>query len=320
MFAIYKRELKSYFTSVIACLFIAVTTLISGIFFVYYNLTYGASDMYPVYQCVFILVFTVPILTMKVIADDRRQKTDQLILTAPISVGKIVVGKFFALMTIFAIPILIMCLYPIILSSFGTIAFKTAYTNILGLFLYGMAFIAIGIFISSITESQVISAILSIIVLLLGYMMSSLSSMISSEGNIITTILNCFDLYTPMQNFLNGLIRLSDVVYYISLSVLFLFFTCQSIQKRRWNVPKKTIGTGVFSSAFVAVVVAVTVFVNLIAVQVTSNVTGATLDMTATSLYSITDETKEMLKKLDKDIDIYVMAAKDESDVTVIKL
>lgn len=319
MFAIYKRELRSYFTSVIACLFIAVTTLIAGIFFVYYNLTYGASEMYSVYQCVFILVFTVPILTMKVIADDRRQKTDQLILTAPISVGKIVIGKFLAMMTIFAIPVLIMCLYPIILSSFGTIAFKTAYTNIFGLFLYGMTFIAIGIFISSITESQVISAISSIIVLLLGYMMSSLSTMISSEGNIITTILNCFDLYTPMQNFLNGLIRLSDVVYYISLTVLFLFFTCQSIQKRRWNVSKKTIGTGVFSSAFVAVAVAVTVFVNLIAVQVTSNISGATLDMTATSLYSITDDTVEMLEKLDEDIDVYVMAAKDGADGTIDK-
>ena len=95
MLAIYRRELKSYFTSVIACLSIAVTTLIAGIFFVYYNLSYGVSEMYSVYQCLLILVFTVPILTMKVIADERRQRTDQLILTAPVSVGKIVVGKFF---------------------------------------------------------------------------------------------------------------------------------------------------------------------------------------------------------------------------------
>ena len=119
MLAIYRRELKSYFTSVIACLFIAVTTLIAGIFFVYYNLSYGVSEMYSVYQCLLILVFTVPILTMKVIADERRQRTDQLILTAPVSVGKIVVGKFFALETIYAVPVFVMCLYPLILSSFG---------------------------------------------------------------------------------------------------------------------------------------------------------------------------------------------------------
>ncbi len=101
MFAIYKKELKSYFTSVIACLFIAVTTLISGIFFVFYNLSNGMTSMYAVYECLLILVFTVPILTMRIIADERRQKTDQLILTAPVSIGKIVAGKFLALTTIF---------------------------------------------------------------------------------------------------------------------------------------------------------------------------------------------------------------------------
>ena len=108
-----------------------------------------------------------------------------------------------------------MCLYPLILSSFGTVSFKTSYTNIFGLFLYGTAFIAIGIFISSITESQVISAIISIVVLLMGYMMQSLENMISSNGNILTKILGCFDLYTPVQDFLNGVISLSAVVYYI---------------------------------------------------------------------------------------------------------
>ena len=319
MLAIYRRELKSYFTSVIACLFIAVTTLIAGIFFVYYNLSYGVSEMYSVYQCLLILVFTVPILTMKVIADERRQKTDQLILTAPVSVGKIVVGKFFALETIYAIPVFVMCLYPLILSNFGTVSFKTSYTNIFGLFLYGTAFIAIGIFISSITESQVISAIISIVVLLMGYMMQSLENMISSNGNILTKILGCFDLYTPVQDFLNGVISLSAVVYYISITVLFLFLTCQSIQKRRWNVSKKTIGTGVFSMGFIAIVVAVTVFANMIATTVTAKVSSATIDMTSTALFSISSDTKKMLKKLDSDITIYVMAPKTSADSTIKK-
>lgn len=319
MFAIYKKELKSYFTSVIACLFIAVTTLIAGIFFVYYNLQNGMTSMYSVYQSLFILVFTVPILTMKIIADERRLKTDQLILTAPVSVGKIVLGKFLALATIFIIPILVMCLYPLILSQFGTIIFKTAYTNILGLFLYGLAFIAIGMFISSVTESQVISAILSIVVLLLGYLMGSLTSIISSDGNIFTKILGCFDLYTPMQNFLNGIITLSDVIYYITLIVLFLFFTCQSIQKRRWEISKKFIGTGIFSAGFIAVVVVLVVFINMIAGSVTSRAAWATQDMTAVSLYSISDDTKKMLKDLDNDITFYVMSSEANADATVKK-
>lgn len=319
MLAIYKKELKSYFTSVIACLFISVTTLISGIFFVFYNLTNGYTQMYAAYECLFILVFTVPILTMKIIADERRQKTDQLILTAPVSVGKIVTGKFFALVTIFAIPVLIMCIYPIILTSFGDMPLKMAYSGILGLFLYGVAFIAIGIFISSITESQVISAILSIVVLLLGYLMSSLTSMISSDGNILTKILGCFDLYSPVQNMMNGMIQLADVIYYVSLTVLFLFLTCQSIQKRRWNVSKRTIGTGIFSGSLIAVVVAVTVFINLLASTVTTNTAWASIDMTSQSLYSITKDTKEMLKKLDTDISVYVMASEKNADDTIQK-
>ena len=87
MLAIYEKELKSYFTSVIACLFIAVTTFIAGIFFIYYNLTYGYTQMYAAYNALLILVFTIPILTMKIVADERRLKTDQLILTSPISFG-----------------------------------------------------------------------------------------------------------------------------------------------------------------------------------------------------------------------------------------
>lgn len=319
MFAIYKKELKSYFTSVIACLFIAVTTLISGIFFVFYNLSNGMTSMYAVYECLLILVFTVPILTMRIIADERRQKTDQLILTAPVSVGKIVAGKFLALTTIFAIPVLIMCLYPIILSKFGTMPFKTAYTNIFGLFLYGLVLIAIGTFISSITESQVISAILSIVVLFIGYLMGSLTSLISSGGNILTKILGCFDLYSPVQNFLNGQIRLSDVVYYISLTVLFLFLTCQSIQKRRWNVSKKTIGTGIFSTGFIAIVVALVVFVNLIAGTLTTKETWASIDMTSQKQFSISKTTTDMLKKVDSDINVYVMSSKGDMDDTVKK-
>ena len=319
MLAIYEKELKSYFTSVIACLFIAVTTFIAGIFFIYYNLTYGYTQMYAAYNALLILVFTIPILTMKIVADERRLKTDQLILTSPISVGKTVVGKFLALVTIYLIPVLIMCVYPLILSRFGEVSFRLAYTNILGLFLYGCAFIAIGVFISSITESQVISAILSIVILFMGYMMNSLENMISSSGNVLTKILGAFDLLSPVDEFMSGVISLFGVVYYLTIIVLFLFLTCQSIQKRRWNVSKATISTGVFSTGFIAVAIVVAVFVNLVAGKVTDKSSWASIDMTASKLYSITDDTKKMLKKINDDVVIYVMAAKDGSDDTIKK-
>lgn len=319
MLAIYKKELKSYFTSVIACLFIAVTTLIAGIFFIYYNLTYGLADMYSAYNALMILVFTVPILTMKIIADEKRLKTDQLILSAPISVGKIVMGKYLALLTIFIIPVLVMCIYPIILSAFGTVSFGMAYTNILGLFLYGSALIAIGVFISSITESQVISAILSIVILFVGYIMESITTMISSTENIITKVLGCFDLLTPANEFMSGIISLKYIVYYITIIVLFLFLTCQSIQKRRWNISKNTISTGVFSTTYIVVVLVLTIVVNLVATKITDNVSAASIDMTSAKLYSITENTKKMLAGVENDITVYVMVSEKNADETVKK-
>lgn len=318
MLAIYKKELKSYFTSVVACLFIAITALIEGGFFVMYNLGYGTPYIfYAISNALLIMVFTIPILTMKVLADERRQKTDQLILTAPISVGKVVVGKYLALATIYAIPVLITCTYPIILRMFGEVPLRMSYVGILGMLLYGLAFIAIGMFISSITESQVIAAIVSIVVLFIGYMMSSVTSMISTEGNIITKILGGFDLLTPIDGFVSGVLNISSIVYYVSITLLFIFLTTQSIQKRKWSVSRNTVSTSVFSSTFIAIAIVVTVFVNLIVGKVGEEASWASIDLTDKKLYSISDDTKEMLKNIDDEIVIYVLGNKTTADTTL---
>lgn len=317
MKAIYKRELKSYFSSVIGCLFIAFTTLITGIFFVLYNLMQGYPSLEPpIFYGAMGLALLTPVLTMKVMADERRQKTDQLILTSPVSLFKVVMGKYLALLTIFAIPVLIISTYPLIMSIFGTVTFKLAYTTILGFFLYGAALIALGVFISSITEMQIIAAIISIVLMFLGFFMGSITGLISQEGNIITDILNAFYTMGPLNNIMSGQIALSDFVYYISIIVLFLFLTCQSVQKRRWNASKNTIGTSVFSTITIAIVLVLVVFVNLIATVLTKNVSALTVDTTDTGVYSITDKTEKMLDKLDKDITIFVLSAKGsmESD------
>lgn len=318
MTAIYKKELKLYFTSVIACLFIAITLIIEGGFFVLYNLNYGTPYIiYPVSNAMLILVFTVPILTMRILADEQRQKTDQLIFTAPVSIGKIVVGKYLALSTIYIIPVLVTCIYPLVLKTFGDVPLKMSYTEIFGMLLYGLAFIAIGMFISSITESQVIAAIVSIVVLFAGYMMSSITEAISSEGNIITKILGCFDLFAPAKDFLNGIFSVTAVIYYLSIILLFLFLTTQSIQKRKWNVSKNTISTGVFNTAFVAIAIALTVVVNLVVSKVGENVSWASIDMTDQQLYTITDDTKDMLKDIEDEITIYVLCDQSSADSTL---
>ncbi len=188
MTAIYKRELRSYLTSMIGYIFIFFILLLTGIYFSAYQL--GAA--YPKFEytlsaLTFVFLISVPILTMRILAEERKQKTDQLLLTSPVSVEKIVMGKYLALVTIFAIPMAIICFYPLLMTKFGTVSLGMAYTAILGFFLLGCANLAIGVFISSLTESQVIAAVLTFILLFAFYMMNGISSFFS-EGALSTCI------------------------------------------------------------------------------------------------------------------------------------
>ena len=188
MTAIYKRELRSYLTSMIGYIFIFFILLLTGIYFSAYQL----SAAYPKFEytlsaLTFVFLISVPILTMRILAEERKQKTDQLLLTSPVSVEKIVMGKYLALVTVFAIPMAIICFYPLLMMKFGTVSLGTAYTAILGFFLLGCANLAVGVFISSLTESQVIAAVLTFILLFAFYMMNGISSFFS-EGALSTCI------------------------------------------------------------------------------------------------------------------------------------
>ena len=188
MTAIYKRELRSYLTSMIGYIFIFFILILTGIYFSAYQL--GAA--YPKFEytlsaLTFVFLISVPILTMRILAEERKQKTDQLLLTSPVSVEKIVMGKYLALVTIFAIPMAIICFYPLLMTKFGTVSLGMAYTAILGFFLLGCANLAVGVFISSLTESQVIAAVLTFILLFAFYMMNGISSFFS-EGALSTCI------------------------------------------------------------------------------------------------------------------------------------
>lgn len=209
MTAVYKRELRSYLTSMIGYLFIFFILLLTGIYFSAYQLdaSYPRFE-YTLSALTFVFLISVPILTMRTLAEERKQKTDQLLLTAPVSVGKIVMGKYLALVTIFAIPMAIICLYPLVMSKFGTVSFGTAYTGILGFFLLGCANLAIGVFISSLTESQVIAAVLTFVFLFAFFMMNGISSFFS-EGALSTCITfgllilaASIIIYTMIKNFL----------------------------------------------------------------------------------------------------------------------
>lgn len=316
MFAIYKRELKSYLRSFIGLLFIGATLFFVGLYFYVNNILNGYP--YFAYAVSGVLIFffiSVPVLTMRILAEEKRNKTDQLILTAPVSVGGIVAGKFLALLTIFAMPTAVICLYPPLMARFGNVPMAEAYVAILGFFLYGMMAIAVGVLVSSLTESQVIAAVLTFLILFLTYMMASVCELISPTGNILTRILGCLDMSTPYAGMLNGTLDLKAVVYFVSMTALLLFLTVQSIQKRRYNVSAGGWGIGAYSTGMTAAAVAVVIAVNLIVGELPSSVVS--VDVTADKLYSLTDQTKEYVKGITEDVTIYAIVAEADCDSTL---
>lgn len=316
MKAIFKREFKSYFQNIIGWLYLAATIALYGLYFFVYNLNYGSSKVsYSLNAITFLFLITVPILTMRSLAEEQKSKTDQLILTSPVSVGKIITAKYLAMAAIHTIAVLVIGLTPLLLLCFGKVPLGEAYVAVAGFYLYGLTCIAIGLFVSSLTESQVISAVMTFVFLFLGYMMNGITSTFSASGNILTKILNCYDLVSPLDSFMDGCFSITGVIYYVTVTVLFLFLASQSVQKRRFTVSAKKLKLGVFSLGFVAIAVALTVVVNLFAAELPS--TYMELDATSTKLYSLTDDTKKMLQDMDKDVTIYVIAAEKSADKTV---
>ena len=192
MKAIYKRELRSYFTSMIGCAFVAFLTIIGGVYFMVYNLSSGYPYFaYSLSGVIFAILITIPVLSMKCFAEERKNKTDQLLLTSPVSLPKIILGKYFAMITVFAIPCLIYCLFPLIIKLQGNAHLLVDYTSILAFYLLGCVFIGIGMFLSSLTESPVIAAISTCGVLFFLYMLENLLNYVptSALSSVIVLII-----------------------------------------------------------------------------------------------------------------------------------
>ena len=159
MLAIYKKELRSYFTSMIGYVFIALFLAIIGFFFYMNNLLTGAANFeYTIANVSFVFVLLVPLLTMRIIAEENRQKTEQLLLTSPVTAGDIIMGKFLAIFTILFIVIAVISTYPLIMSRYGQVPYASSYASIIGFLLLGGAYLAMGLFLSSLTDSQVVAA------------------------------------------------------------------------------------------------------------------------------------------------------------------
>ena len=187
MTAIYKRELKTFFTTVTGWLFIAAHICLAGLYFFAINLLSGYSNVGQSFSSIlFLLLLSTPILSMRMLAEERKQKTDQLILTSPVSIGGIVAGKYLAMATVFTLPVAVMALFPLILSRYGTVPMGESYTALLAYYLFGLTCLAIGLFISSITESQIIALCLICLVgMFLLYRQILLLSLDDQEGRLL---------------------------------------------------------------------------------------------------------------------------------------
>jgi ABC-2 type transport system permease protein len=192
MIAIYKRELRSYFNSMIGYVFIAVVVAFIGIYFMATNLVSGYSNFsYAISNVTIIILFMIPILTMKSMAEEQHSKTDQMLLTYPVTVTKMVLGKFLAMATVFAFPVLLTCFCPLIIAANGTAHLGTDYATILAFFCLGCLFISIGMFASALTESQIIAAVGTFGVLLLLYLWPNLVNFLpkTASGNMFGLML-----------------------------------------------------------------------------------------------------------------------------------
>lgn len=288
MLAIYKRELKSYFHSMTGCVFIAFLVMFTGIYFMAYNLNAGYPYFsYTLSGSLIVFLVGIPLLTMRSFSEERKTKTDQLLLTAPVSLTKVVLGKYFAMVTVLAVPNVIFCLFPLLIKLQGTAYLLVDYSSIAVFFLLGCVYLAIGMFMSSLTESQIIAFISTFGSLLLLYLWDGILSFLPSSAlsgmigilliltlivvyiyhmtknwmlaagieavgiaaalivyfvksslyeNLLTKLLGRLALADVFMNISSSnIVDVSGLLLYVSILIIFVFLTIQTIQKRRWS-------------------------------------------------------------------------------------
>jgi ABC-2 type transport system permease protein len=248
MSAIFKREFKSYFSTPIGYITLAIFFFFLGYSFsIIYS--YGSPDIATVIMAMSsIVIFIIPVLTMRLMSEDKRQKVDQVLLTAPIKLSSVVLGKFFAALAVYAIGFAPTVIFQIIIACYVKINIMSYLYALLGVMLLGGVLIAVGMFISSLTESSVIAGVLTLVINILTLYISSLSSMISvPEGStgffstIWAKIVEFFVLFlektafiTVFENFGENVFSIADVIYFLSIIAAFIFLSIRSLEKRRW--------------------------------------------------------------------------------------
>ncbi|PKM41141.1 MAG: ABC transporter [Firmicutes bacterium HGW-Firmicutes-9] len=287
MAGIYKKEMRSYFRGLMGWVFLALILLTFGIYTSVLCLSKGFADFSLVpYNAQFVFLIAIPLLTMRSLAEERRQHTDQLLYSSSLSSAEIVIGKYLSCVTILALPLVISCLYPLVLSGHGRVVLETTFSTMLAFFLLGCVLTAIGLFFSALSTNQFVSAAISFCALLFCYFANDLGSLLSTsiaaafyffsvlaiaavallrvmtknwlaagvallilEGGLlliylfVPTILDgsvaaafgSIAVFAKLETFSNGILNITVLLQYVSLAWLFVFFTIQAVEKRRWS-------------------------------------------------------------------------------------
>ena len=234
MTAILKRELKEYFYTPIGYVFVGFFMFLTSWIFSYTNIFSASGDLSSLFgNLTIVFMFLVPVLTMRLISEEKNTKTDQLLLTAPIGISKIVLGKVFSAFCVFLITFVLSLVYPIIVSIYSKPPVSELFAVYIGFFLMGISYISIGVFISSLTENQIISAVATFAILFVLNLIDMLSSVITNP--IITKIISYLSITNRYADFTDGIVRIDSVIYYLSVSALFVFLTCNQLEKRRFK-------------------------------------------------------------------------------------
>ena len=236
MGAIFRREFKAFFVNPIGYVVLAVLLGVSGFFFFLYNLTGGSADLTGVYSGMFIVsMLVIPFLTMRLFSEEKRQKTDQALLTAPVGLTGIVVGKFLAALALFVLATAITLVYAVIIAALGTaVDWILLLGNFLGLLLLGGLIISIGVLISSLTESQIIAAIGTLAVSLLLLAVDLVGGIFSSFA-WLTKVTDFLSVSVRYSDFTSGLIHYDNIIFFLTMQALFLFLTVRVLDSKRWN-------------------------------------------------------------------------------------
>lgn len=233
MGAVFKREIKSYFQSPIGYVVLTVFALFEGFYF--YNLfLYNYGDISSLFSFMMnISMFLCPILTMRLMSEDKRLKVDQALLTAPVSLWGIVMGKFFAAFAVYSLCFSLTLVNQLIFALFVTPDWMVYICNLLGNLLLGSALIAIGVFVSSLTESQLVSAVVSFGVVMLVLMIDSVAAAIDIE--VVSSLVAALSFITRQETFNSGVLDFANLFYFLSVCAVFLFLTVRMLEKKRWS-------------------------------------------------------------------------------------